>query len=142
MTRPIIIDHPKLVLMELDAAGAPVGSAVDVSCDVASAELSPEQDIETVSTFCGKYRVMGDPEWSLTLGLVIGVDTSTNWAALVGSSVEVRIYDRQDSTQYRMVESEIPFDPSLGGPTDADEQVRAYDLDLPVYSEPVWVTAP
>ena len=139
MTRPIIISDPKLVIVELDAAGAPVGSPVDVSCDVSAAELTPSSDIETITTFCGKYRVMGKPEWELSLGMVIGPDTSTNWTPLVGAAVEVRIYDRQDSDKYRMVESEIPFDPSLGGPTDSDEQVRAYDLDLPVFTEPVWV---
>lgn len=142
MTRPIIITDPKVVIQALDAAGAPTGSPVDVSCDVSAAELTPEQDIETVTTFCGKFRVMGKPEWSLSLGIVVGPDTQSNWEPLIGEAVEIRIYDRGDSTSYRMVESEIPFDPSLGGPTDADEQVRAYDLDLPVYTEPAWVAAP
>lgn len=141
MTRPIIIDDPKILLQEIDTAGAPVGSPVDVSCDVASAEIGIEQDIETVSTFCGKYRIAGKPEFSLTLGIVAGPDTTANWTPLIGDQVEVRIYDSGDATRYRMVKSEIPLDPSVIGPTDAEEQVRAYDLELPVYSDPVWVTA-
>lgn len=139
MTMPIVIRRPKLLLQKLDATGEPtIDPPVDVSCDVIAVELVPEQDIERTETFCGSFPLVGDVETTATITAVATADTSSNWAPLIGSSVEARLYDRHDSTKYRKFRTEIPFDPSLYGPTDATEDVRSFDFDVPVYEGPEW----
>ena len=140
MTAPIIIKRPKLLIQPLDAAGAPVGSVVDVSCDVQAVDIAPDVSIDRVQTFCGNYPVTGDNEVTATFTIVVGPDTETNWSALVGDRVECQVFDRHDSTSYRSFETELPFDPSLYGPTDASEQTRSYDFDVPVLSDVTWGT--
>ncbi len=139
MTRPVIIRRPQVVLQPLDAAGAAVGTPIDVTCDITAVELSPDQSIDTISTFCGPFRVAGDVSTEATISGILTPDTETNWAPLVGDSVEVRIFARLDSTRYRRFVSEVPFDPSLYGTNDAEESTRAWEMDLPVYSDVTWV---
>ncbi len=142
MTRPIVIRRPQVVLQPLDAAGAPVGTAIDVTCDITSLELTPDQSIDTISTFCGPFRIAGDVTVEATLAGVVTIDTNANWNPLVGDSVEVRVWDRLDATMYRRFVSEVPFDPSLFGTNDAEEITRAWEMELPVYSDVTWVTPP
>lgn len=142
MTVPIIISRPKLIAQTIDDTGAPtLDPPVDLSCDVSAVEITPDVGIDRVQTFCGNYPVTGDNEISASISMVIGPDTTTNWSTLVGQRIELQLYDRFDSTTYRRFVTEIPFDPSLYGPTDAEEQVRAFDFDVPVFEGPEWVTS-
>jgi hypothetical protein len=141
MARPLIIRRPKLVLQPLDATGAPVGSPVDVSSDVRSVELAPDQSIDNVSTFAGTFTVTADTTVGCTVEGILSVDSRTTWPDLVGESVEVRIYDRQESTEWRAFESEIPFDPSLYGTDDAEASTREWTMELPVLSDVEWAGA-
>lgn len=140
MPGPIIIKDPMLVIQPLDAAGAPAGAPVEVSEDVTSVELSPEQDIGEIKTFAGSYRIPGEVTSTATISIVVGADTETNWAALVGDSVELQVYDRTDAPKYRAFATEIPFDPSLYGSTTPGE-AREVDMEVPVFGPITWVTA-
>lgn len=138
MPGPIVIKDPMLLIQPLDAAGDPAGAAVDVSEDVTSVELGPEQDIGEVKTFAGTFSIPGEVTSTATIGLAIGADTNTNWSALVGDPVELRVYDRADATKYRAFASEVPFDPSLYGTTTPGE-VREVDMEVPVFGDIAWV---
>lgn len=141
MAKPLIIRRPKLILQPLDAAGDPLGSPVDVSSDVRSVELAPDQSIDSVATFAGTFTTMTDTTVGCTVEGILSITSRTTWPALVGASVEVQLYDRLDSDEYRAFESEVPFDPSLFGTDDAEGQVREWSMDLPVLSDVAWVAA-
>lgn len=133
MAAPIIIRNPILSITKL-VAGVPTGSPVDVSDDVSKVELTPTIPTSTVSTFSGKYQTADDPEWAGTASIVVNADTGTNWEPLVGSPVQVKLTDRGDTLgTYRQFDSEILFNPALGGPTQPG-QPRSYDMVLPVLS--------
>src|SRR5690242_10423040 len=134
MARPLIIKRPKLILQPLDEAGDPLGAPVDVSSDVRSVELSPDQSIDNVSTFAGTFTTAADTTVGCTVEGILSATSRTTWPALVGDSVEVQIFDRLDSTEYRAFESEVPFDPSLYGTDDAEGQTREWTMELPVLS--------
>jgi len=138
--KPLIIRNPKLLLQLLDASGAPSGTAVDVSSDVRSVELAPSQSIDSVATFVGTFTTMADTTIDCTVEGILSDQSRTIWTTLIGKPVEVQLYDRQDSTEYRAFESEIPFDPSLFGTDDAEGQVREWSMELPVLSDVAWVT--
>lgn len=143
MTVPIIVRRPKLLAQLLDDTGEPtVDPPVDVSCDIQAVEIVPDVSIERTETFCGSFPVMGDAETTATISAIVTPDTSTNWTPLVGVPLELRLYDRFDSTSYRKFRTEIPFDPSLYGSTNAEEDVRTFEFDIPVYEGPEWVTVP
>jgi hypothetical protein len=140
MAAPIIIKDPMLIFQELDAAGDPtVDPPVDVSEDVTSVEIGFDQDIGTITTFTGSFRIPGEVINSATVSCVITADTSTNWAALLGLSVEAQIYDRADATKYRRFATQIDIDPSLYGSTTPGE-AREVDIELPVFGDVEWVT--
>lgn len=137
---PIIIRKPvfRVAPYVADVLQPPV----DLSDDVSAVELSPDVAIDTVSTFTGKFRVADEPEWSATISIVVTEDTNTNWQTLVGQKVQAQIFDRGPviaGDKYRAFDTEILLDPSLGGSTDVEERARAYDIDLPVLSTPVWI---
>lgn len=140
MGDPIIIRNPIITLTEL-VDGVPTGSPVDVSEDTSKVELAPTIPTTTVQTFAGKFQQAGDVEWAGTISIVVNEDTSTNWAPLVGSKVRAKVYDRSDLTWYRQFDSEVLFDPGLGGPT-APGAARAFDMVLPVLSAVSLVTPP
>jgi hypothetical protein len=141
MVAPIIIYRPKLIIQPLDAAGADSGPTVDVSCDVSSVELSPDIPLTTVTTFCGAFSTPGELEVTATIEFTINADTDDNWSALVGDSVEMRVYDREDSTEYRKFTSQVGINPSLYGPTTPGE-ARTFSVDFPVLSEVEWEAEP
>lgn len=138
MAAPIIIRNPVATLTQL-VAGTPTGSPVDVSDDVSKVELTPSVPTTNVQTFSGKYQQAGDVEWAASATIVVNADTSENWADLVGEQVRVKLYDRSDLTSYRQFDSEILFDPALGGPTQPG-QARSFDMALPVLSAVTYVT--
>lgn len=141
MPGPIIIKDPKLLIQPLDGAGAPAGAAVEVSEDVTSVEITPEQDIGSIQTFAGSFQIPGEVTNTATISIVVTADTETNWGALVGTSCEFHVYDREDATQYRSFLSEVPYDPSLYGSTTPGE-AREIDMEVPVYGDVTWETAP
>jgi hypothetical protein len=136
--KPLIIRNPKLLLQPLDASGAPTGTAVDVSSDVRTCEIAPDQSIDHVATFVGSFTTMAQTNFTCTVEGILSDMSRTLWPALVGTSVEVQLYDRQDATEYRTFDSEIPFDPSLFGTDDAESQVREWSMELPVLSDVAW----
>jgi hypothetical protein len=139
---PIIIRKPIFRVAPYGAGGT-LQPPVDLSDDVSAVELSPDVAIDTVSTFTGKFRVADDPEWSASVSIVVTEDTETNWSPLVGSKVQAQVFDAgpvESGSRYRAFDTEILLDPSLGGSTDVEERARAYDIDLPVLSTPVWMT--
>lgn len=140
MGDPIVIRNPIITLTEL-VAGVPTGAAVDVSEDTSKVELAPTVPTSQVQTFAGKFTQAGDVEWAGTISIVVNEDTSDNWAPLVGSRVRAKVYDRSDLTWYREFDTEVLFDPGLGGPTQPG-QARAFDMVLPVLSQPTLVTPP
>ena len=133
MTAPIVIYRPELYLQPVDENGDPDGSGVDVTCDMISAELTPDVPIDTVTTFCGAFQTMGEVETSATLEIAVNADTHDRWQPLVGQRVEARLWDRADSTTYRAFQTQIPFNPALYGPTTPGE-VRSFSFDVPVTS--------
>jgi hypothetical protein len=137
MPGPIIIKDPKLVIQPLTPAGDPSGLATEVSEDVTSVELGVDQDIGTIKTFTGSFRIPGEVSSTATVSIVLTADTETNWAALVGQSVEIQVYDREDATKYRVFQSEISYDPSLYGTTTPGE-AREHDMELPVFGDVSW----
>lgn len=141
MTAPIVIYRPKLIIQPLDENGADDGATVDVSCDVSSVELAPDVPLTTVTTFCGAFSTPGELEVTATIEFTINADTDDNWSALVGDSVEMRVYDREDSTEYRKFTSQVSLNPSLYGPTTPGEP-RQFTVDFPVLSEVVWEAEP
>ena len=142
MAGPIIIRKPVFRVAPYGTGGT-LQPPVDLSDDVSAVELSPDVAIDTVSTFTGKFRVADEPEWSATVSIVVTDDTSTNWEPLVGQKVQAQIFDKgpaETGARYRIFDTEILLDPSLGGSTDVEERARAYDVDLPVLSVPAWAT--
>jgi hypothetical protein len=142
VAKPLIIRNPKLLIQPLDDSGAPQGTAVDVSSDVRTFEIAPDQTIDHVSTFAGKFTTMAETSFTATVEGLLSVISRTTWPALVGKSVEVQVFDREDSTDYRTFDSEIPFDPSLFGTDDAEGHPREWSMELPVLSDVAWNTAP
>jgi hypothetical protein len=142
VAKPLIIRNPKLILQPLDATGAAAGTPVDVSSDVRTFEIAPDQTIDHVSTFAGKFTTMAETSFTATVEGLMSVESRTSWPALVGVSVEVQVYDRADAVDYRSFESEIPFDPSLFGTDDAEGQTREWSMELPVLSDVAWNTVP
>lgn len=136
---PIIIKNPTLVIQSLDAAGDPSGSPVDVSCDIASVELSPDVPTNDVVTFCGTFQIPGDLAVGCDVEYTVNDETYARWAPLVGDSAEVRIKDRVTDTTYRMFLSQIPLNPGLYGPTTPGES-RTFTAPMPVLSEVSLVT--
>lgn len=142
MGDPIIIRNPTMSIQSLDAAGVPTGTPVDVSPDVAQVALSPTLPTTTVTTFAGKFTATDDPEWgNATAGIVVNEDTATNWAALVGDRVEVKIFDRAELTWFRRFVSEVIYNPALAGAT-APGSARTSDFPLPVLSDVTIVELP
>lgn len=139
MTMPIIIYRPKVVIQPLDEAGAPAGSPVDVSCDLSSVELTVDQPIATVTTFCGKFQVPDEIEEGATLEVTVNADTDSNWSPLVGVQGEFRVWDREDSTTYRKFNAHIGVNPSLYG-TNTPGEARTVSFDVPVTSDVEWAT--
>jgi hypothetical protein len=140
MARPLIIKRPKLLVQPLDEAGDPDGAAVDVSSDVRTCTLEPDQSIDSVSTFAGTFTTTGDTTVGCSIEGLVSADSRTLWPTLVGVSVEIQIFDRPDATEYRAFPSEIPFDPSLYGGNDAESTQREWSMDLPVLGPVAWVT--
>lgn len=138
MTQPIIIRKPLLHLQPLDDAGADDGALVDVSCDMASVELTPDTPTIEVTTFCGNFNIPDEPSIGATFEYTINADTDTNWAALVGRTVRAELYDRDDATRYRTFTTIVVINPSLYGPTTPGE-ARTFSHDVPVLSDVAWV---
>ena len=141
MTAPIVIYRPKLIIQPLTALGADDGATVDVSCDVSSVELGPDVPLTTTTTFCGAFSTPGELEVTASIEFTINADTDDNWDDLVGRSVEMRVYDREDATSYRKFTSQVTINPSLYGPTTPGE-ARQFSVDFPVLSEVEWEAEP
>lgn len=140
MTMPIIIYRPKVVLTVLDENGSPTSDApVDVSCDLSSLEIGVDQPSTTVSTFCGKFQVPDDIEESVTGEFTINADTDGNWSALVGTQVQMQVWDREDATTHRVVNVHVGVNPSLYGTT-APGEARQPSVDFPVLSAVAWAS--
>ena len=139
MTMPIVVYRPKFHLIPLGVDGdADIGDLVDVSCDMATVELTLDTPTTTVTNFCGTFQIPDDIEEGCTVEVMVNADTRENWEPLVGETCEARIYDRQDSTAYRKFTTQIPADPSLYG-TNEPGEARTVSMDLPVLSSPEWV---
>jgi hypothetical protein len=137
---PIIIRRPKVVVQPLDEDGSPTSDApVDVSCDFSSIEFGVDQPSTTVSTFCGKFQVPDDIEESVTGEFTINADTDGNWSPLVGATVEMQVWDRDDATSYRTVNVYIGINPSLYGTTEPGS-ARQPSVDFPVLSAMAWAS--
>jgi len=137
MVAPIVIRDPVMSIAVL-TAGVP-GTYVDVSDDVQALELEPDVPTTDVTTFSGIYQTAGAVSWAATATIVVNADTFTNWETLVGESVRIKVYDRgADTTRYRQFDSEIVFNPGLGGPTEPGE-ARSFDMALPVLSDVTYV---
>lgn len=140
MTMPIIIYRPKVVAQPLDEAGSPTSDApVDLSCDFSSIEFGVDQPSTTVSTFCGKFQVPDDIEESVTGEFTVNADTDGNWSPLVGTQVEMQVWDREDSTSHRTVNVHVGVNPSLYGTTQPG-QARQPSVDFPVLSAVAWAS--
>lgn len=138
MTTPIIVYRPLLHLQPLDEAGAPDGLAVDVSCDMSSVELNVDSPTTDVTTFCGNFQIPDDITVGATFEVTVNADTDSNWAALVGRTVQAQLYDRTDATRYRAFNTQINLNPSLYGPTTPGE-ARTFSFDVAVLSDVEWV---
>ena len=138
MTAPIIIYRPQTYIQPVDELGAEDGDGADVTCDLMSLELTPDIPIDEVTTFCGAFQTVGEVVTSASLEVAVNADTNARWAPLVGKLVEVRVWDRQDSANYRQFTSQIPINPSLYGPTTPGE-ARSFSFDIPVTSAVEWV---
>lgn len=136
MVAPIIIRNPIMTLTKL-VDGTPTGAAIDVSDDVSKLELTPTIPTSNVQTFSGNYQTAGDPTWAAAATIVVNEDTQSNWAPIVGEQVRVKVQDRTDSPAFRTFDSEILFDPAIGGPTQPG-QARSFDMALPVLSAVTW----
>src|SRR5688500_4929465 len=121
MTAPIIIYRPLLFLQPLDEVGADDGAAVDVSCDMASVELSPDTPTIDVSNFCGNYSLPGEVTVGATFEVIINADTHANWDALVGVTCRAELFDRTSDNvtggKFRTFTTVVPINPALYGPT-------------------------
>lgn len=135
---PIIVRNPVLTLQVL-LAGVPTGTAVDVSDDVSAVSLDPDVPTDDVTTFSGTYQSAGDVSWSGEATIVRNVDTYANWDALVGKTVRAKLYDKgADTTRYRQFDTEIVFNPGLGGSTEPGE-ASSFDMPLPILSDVTYV---
>lgn len=140
MPGPIIIKDPMLLFQTLDAAGDPtVAPPVDVSEDVTSVEITFDQDIGTITTFVGSFRIPGEVINGATISCVVTADSDTNWAPLMGLSVQAQVYDRADATKYRAFATQLDVNPSLYGPTTPGE-AREVDIEIPVFGDVTWET--
>lgn len=137
MTAPIIVRNPLLHLQPLDDAGEDDGALVDVSCDMASVELSPETPTVEATTFCGNFTIPDEVSVGATFEVTINADTDANWSAIVGRTVRAELYDRSDATRYRTFDTIVPINPSLYGPTTPGE-TRTFSFDVAVLSDVAW----
>lgn len=141
MTMPIIIRRPKVVMTILDAAGSPTSDLpIDVSCDFSTLTIDVDQPSNTVSTFCGKFQIPDDIEETVTGDFTVNSDTNDNWSPLVGATVLMQVWDRDDATEHRTATVYVGANPSLYGAT-APGEARQPSLDFPVVGDAVaWAT--
>ena len=140
MTMPIIIYRPKVVAQILTEDGSPASDdPIDLSCDFSSIEFGVDQPSTTVATFCGKFQIPDDIEESVTGEFTVNADTDGNWSGLVGANVEMQVWDRDDSTDYRTVNVYIGVNPSLYGTTEPGS-ARQPSVDFPVLSAVAWAS--
>jgi len=140
MTMPIIIRRPKVVVQPLDEDGSPTSDApVDVSCDFSTLTIDVDQPSTTVSTFCGKFQIPEDIEESVSGDITVNADTDGNWSGLVGATVEMQVWDRDDATSHRTVNVYIGVNPSLYGTTEPGT-ARTPSVDFPVLGPVAWAS--
>jgi hypothetical protein len=138
MTMPIIVYRPKVVAQILDEDGSPTADPpVDVSCDFSSIEFGVDQPSTTVTTFCGKFQIPDDIEESVSGEFTVNADTDDNWDGLVGSQVQLQVWDREDSARHRTVNVHVGVNPSLYGTTEPGS-ARQPSVDFPVLSSVAW----
>lgn len=125
---PIIIQHPVVHIM-------PEGGTddIDVSCDIGSIELSPDQAITEVVRFCGTVQVPGLMTETCTVGFVVNDTTAATWAAFLGKKVTVKVWTSSADTKGKTFDSYIGFNPGLYGGYTPGEAVE-FSSDLPVMS--------
>ena len=132
---PVIVYNPKVVVEAyVPETGLLSGTDVELTDDVATAEIGIDTPVGSVKTFGGIFQVPQTPEPSATLHIIVTEGISARWLPLVGDLVQMRVYDRGADGEYRAFDTIIPVDPYLFGTTEPGE-VRESDIELPVLSE-------
>src|SRR5262245_10534759 len=72
---PFTVQHP---LIKIGATG----SSVEISCPATHVTLEPNQDENTVDTFCGSYTTYKKPVWTLTTTIALSYGTGGVYDAL------------------------------------------------------------
>lgn len=126
---PVVVQTPVLHLTDQDA-----GSPVDVSCDVRSLDLSPDQAVTEVKRFCGTVQVPGLLTETVGVDYTVNDDTATRWAPLVGKTVDVEVWTSPTDATPRTFTSFIGFNPGLYGTIEPGEAVDVLGQSMPVLS--------
>lgn len=134
---PFIPVHPVLKL-----GTAP--NTVDISCPAESLEVSPDQDENTIETFCGSYTTYKPEKWTITASSFLSYGTAGLWnllRPLVGTVVDFEVRPDDDvaapgnpSMKGKAVVKAFPF--FSGGPGEP----TAVDIVLAVQGIPTWTT--
>ena len=135
---PFIPVHPLLSVGE-------VGSEITIICAAESLEVSPDQDENTVETFCGTYTTYKPEKWTITASSFMSYGSAGLWnnlRPLVGSVVPFKVrpdadsavsVDNPEMNGTAVVKGFSFFNGGPGEPT-------AVDVVLAVQGTPTWTT--
>lgn len=132
---PVIVYKPRLVLEAYDPATGLLDTIdKELTDDVSVVEIGVSTDVNTITTFAGKYQVPQTPEPEATMHVIVTDGISARWASIVGKFAQLRVYDRTDEPNFRAFDTIIPVNPALYGSTEPGE-AREMDLTIPVLSD-------
>jgi hypothetical protein len=72
---PFMLDHPVIKI------GA-TGTSVDIACPATNLTVEPDQDENSVDTFCASYTSYKQPKWTITASIAQSYGTSGTWNLL------------------------------------------------------------
>lgn len=76
--------YTPLYMKDVDLILGDEATGTNFKCQLRSVTLTPDVNVERIKTLCptGQYSNVDDPEWSLELGYLYGVDDTTPAEAL------------------------------------------------------------
>lgn len=138
---PFILVKPRITIGDSATTG------VDIECNANQVEASPEQDENTVETFCGTYTTYKPEVWTITIGALQSFGTDGLWTNVHPLVNTVQPFEILPDGRVP-VSADNPLMsgnaivkgfPFLSG---AVGEASEFDLELAVQGAPEWTTAP
>lgn len=72
---PFILDHPYIRL-------GPTATGAEISCAGTNLTAEPDQDENTIETFCGSYTTYKPPKWTVTVTIAQSYGAGGSWTVI------------------------------------------------------------